>query len=458
MKKVLAIYLFLSVSACSNEEPAVGDTRDASNPSDASNSPDGGDRSDVGPSMDVATGPDLDTTDVGADLPVSDADPADMPDNPDAGCPPGFVPSGGAAPCMDVDECADQTDNCDANATCTNVDGSFTCACNAGFNGDGVTCTDTGDCANDPCADAGDANSTCTEGATGYTCACSAGYSFDGATCSDTDECVGNPCDDAQDTAATCTDEAAPATGYVCSCSVGFVSDGVTCNPMPSNAMSFFVSSSSPSPNGDGNLGGIAGADAHCQALALAANPNDTRTWVAYLSAEGAAGTADDIHARDRIGTGPWFNANGDMFAADLDALHTIETAIIACNPGPATCLQDRADYVALKPADSLFLDENGVQITDPLQPEHLPLPSGDDRGHDIFTGSRPDGTLLPGATCGDWTSASQNDFAQVGHTDTPNNTAFSPSWNSAHETVSCTQNGVRQRGGAGFVYCFTPD
>jgi hypothetical protein len=215
-------------------------------------------------------------------------------------------------------------------------------------------------------------------------------------------------------------------------------------------AMSFFVSSTSPSTNEDGNLGGLAGADAHCKALALAVNAVRTQ-WVAYLSTEGDTNNPnDDIHARDRIGTGPWYNADGQTFAPNLNAIHTIETSIIACDPGPQTCLQDRAAYILVKPADALFLDETGLQVTDPLQ--------GGGRGHDIFTGSDPDGTVFAGGTCNDWTSTANSAFARVGHTDAPNNTQFSPSWNSAHDTVSCSSSGVASRGGAGFVYCFATD
>jgi len=215
-------------------------------------------------------------------------------------------------------------------------------------------------------------------------------------------------------------------------------------------AMSFFVSSSSPSANADGNLGGLAGADAHCKALAMAVNAERTE-WVAYLSAEGDPNTtADDTNAIDRIGSGPWYNADEVMFAADLDAIHTIETAIIACASQPPSCIQDRDAYILVKPSDTLFLDELGVQVTDPLQ--------GGGRGHDIFTGSQPDGAPFPGGTCSDWTSSSQADFARVGHTDAPSNTDFSPSWNSAHDTVDCSTGGVEDRGGAGFVYCFATD
>jgi hypothetical protein len=274
----------------------------------------------------------------------------------------------------------------------------------------------------------------------------------DGSACPDIDECA-EGLDDCHADAACTNAEGS----YSCTCNEGFTGDGTTCSdddvsdPVISPAaMSFFVSSTSPSPNADGNLGGLAGADAHCTALAAAVNA-EHKQWVAYLSTEGDPNTtADDVNAIDRIGPGPWYNADEVMFALNLDVIHTIETSIIACSPGPPGCLQDRADYILIKPADALFLDETGVQITDPLQ--------GGGRGHDIFTGSNPDGTVFAGGTCNDWTSSATSTFARVGHTDAPTNTQFSPSWNSAHDTVDCSTSGVADRGGAGFVFCFATD
>jgi hypothetical protein len=204
-------------------------------------------------------------------------------------------------------------------------------------------------------------------------------------------------------------------------------------------AMSFFVSSTSPSANNDGNLGGLAAADAHCNTLAAAVNAVRTQ-WFAYLSTEGDPNNAaDDVHARDRIGTGPWFNVNEAVFAADLDAIHTIETEVIACPGGcPSACCDARAAYLLVKPADVLFRDENGN-----------PIASGD---RDILTGTNPDGTVAAGLTCGDWTSTMGGANVQVGHSDSNYGTQFSPSWNSAH-ALSCNSGGS-----SGLVFCFATD
>lgn len=192
-------------------------------------------------------------------------------------------------------------------------------------------------------------------------------------------------------------------------------------------AMSFFVSSTVLT--GDGNLGGLAGADAHCQALAVAVGAERT-SWVAYLSTEGIAGDPA-VNAIDRIGSGPWFNADGEVLAANLVDLHpTIDPTV------------DRDGYLVVKPADALFLTENGDLII---------------IGHDIFTGSEADGTVYAGRTCQDWTSNSTSDVGRIGHTDTPP-VGFDPSWNSAHDTQSCSVAGVRSRGGTGRIYCFATD
>lgn len=195
------------------------------------------------------------------------------------------------------------------------------------------------------------------------------------------------------------------------------------------NAMSFFVSSTPPS--GTGDLGGLAGADQHCKTLAQAVSAVRTQ-WVAYLSVENG-GNGSAVNAKDRIGQGPWYNAKGEVLAANLAALHpTIDPA------------QDRNGYINAKPADALFMDETGAAV-----------PGGQ---HDILTGSQADGTVYTGRTCNDWTSAAGANTAQVGHSDTPSNTQFSPSWNSAHDAQSCTQQGLIARGGNGRIYCFATD
>ncbi|XXT15897.1 EGF domain-containing protein [Sorangium sp. So ce429] len=126
--------------------------------------------------------------------------------------------------CTDVDECALGTDNCDANATCTNTSGSFTCACGEGYSGDGVTCTDVDECAlgTDNC----DANATCTNTSGSFTCACDEGYEGDGVTCTaiDVDECALGT--DNCDANATCTNTTG---SFTCACNEGYVGDGLTC-------------------------------------------------------------------------------------------------------------------------------------------------------------------------------------------------------------------------------------
>jgi hypothetical protein len=172
-----------------------------------------------------------------------------------------------------------------------------------------------------------------------------------------------------------------------------------------------------------GNLGGLAGADAHCQALAKAEGSGD-HTWHAYLSTM-ATSTAPAVNARDRIGKGPWYNALGDRIAIDVQRLHT-----------------DGGNKINVENA----VTERGemVKLED----------------HDILTGSRPDGTSYPGTgdvTCSNWTSSSSG-RAQVGHFDRMGKDARERSWNSAHATRGCSQQDFRATGGAGLFYCFALD
>src|SRR5688500_11228264 len=162
-------------------------------------------------------------------------------------------------------------------------------------------------------------------------------------------------------------------------------------------AMSFFVTSMSP---GTGNLGGLAGADAHCRSLAQAAG-SPKREWRAYLSAPAANGQPA-TNARDRIGTGPWVNAMGVQVAASVDELHTDNRL------GTRNSLNEWGEIV------------------------HGSM-------HDILTGSQPDGTLASGeSTCGGWTSTGGQ--AIVGHSNkTGGGAAPRPtSWNSAHQSYGC--------------------
>ena len=180
--------------------------------------------------------------------------------------------------------------------------------------------------------------------------------------------------------------------------------------------LSFFVTSKAAGSKG-GNIGGLAGADAHCQALAKAAGSQ--RTWRAYLSAVDAAGRP--IHARDRIGHGPWVNANGAIVANTVEELHG--------SPGPS------------QRALSYF--ENGKRVDQ----------------HDIMTGSNPDGTLAEGDyTCRNWTSTAGKTWLghsnRIGSCCGNRNTSF----NSAHESQSCSASGLAAMGGASYFYCFAID
>jgi Protein of unknown function (DUF1554) len=189
-------------------------------------------------------------------------------------------------------------------------------------------------------------------------------------------------------------------------------------------SMSFFVTSAT---SVTGNLGGLAGADATCQRLAVAAGQG-SRTWRAYLSVErDPANGNQPTNARDRIGTGPWHNASLALVANNVTELHA--------RTGDA----------------ALFLDERGQRING--QWTGSPTPNQ----HDVLTGSRPDGTLLPGMTCSDWTSDSAGVKGQVGHSDGmgPNQSTAGAlsSWNSSHDNQSCAD--TAPRGGAGRFYCF---
>ena len=200
----------------------------------------------------------------------------------------------------------------------------------------------------------------------------------------------------------------------------------------PAPNMSFFVTSVGIGDGG--NLGGLLGADRHCQTLAAAAGAGD-RTWHAYLSAHSessgnatagtdavaraAAGGTQAAFARYRIGDGPWFNARGEQVAQDLIELH--------------------ADSNALAPATAV--NEKGREI--------------DENGRNILTGSRPDGTPFSTAddlTCGNWTR-NAGGRAQIGHSDRAG--GVNASWNSVDSTNGCSQADLAGAGSAGLFYCF---
>jgi len=182
--------------------------------------------------------------------------------------------------------------------------------------------------------------------------------------------------------------------------------------------MSFFVTSV-PAGAG-GNVGGLAGADAHCQKLA-AATGSPKHDWHAYLSTNDAGAGA--VNARDRIGPGPWFNAKGVRIAATLDDLH-----------GPGNQLGGRTS-----------LDEHGNLVLANF--------------HDILTGSNADGTVAAGdTTCRNWTSTEGH--AMVGHSNKVGGIGGSRarSWNSAHLSEGCTVPALRKLGSGALLYCFATD
>ena len=187
--------------------------------------------------------------------------------------------------------------------------------------------------------------------------------------------------------------------------------------------MSFFLTSKGP---GDGaNLGGLEGADAHCQMLAESAGAGG-KTWRAYLSTNGDS----VVNARDRIGNGPWVSANGNQVASDVDDLHS--------------------DNNKLSKENSI--GENGEPING----------RGDSPNrHDILTGSNLDGTAFAGGedhSCQDWTYSGSDGSAQVGHHDRQGGGANPTSWNNALPSRGCSQSDLQGTGGDGLFYCFAID
>jgi hypothetical protein len=195
----------------------------------------------------------------------------------------------------------------------------------------------------------------------------------------------------------------------------------------PPPPMSFFVTSVGL---GNGaNLGGLAGADKHCQTLAAAVGAGN-RTWRAYLSTQGAGA----VSARDRIGKGPWFNARGARISQDVTELHgdTLDQARRGMNLTKQTAVTEKGDTV------------NGV---------------GDKPNqHDMLTGSQLDGRAFTDAadhTCQNWTSNAAG-TAQLGHHDRMG--GGGNSWNSQHASKGCSQENLVATGGAGLFYCFATD
>lgn len=195
----------------------------------------------------------------------------------------------------------------------------------------------------------------------------------------------------------------------------------------PPAPMTFFITSVG---KGDGaNVGGLAGADAHCKALADAANVQlpAGRTWRAYLSAVGADGRP--IHARDRIGAGPWHNARGALIAATVADLH-------------GDIVRDRNQMNKVN-----ALTEKGQLVNGVGDSPNM---------HDILTGSDSFGRAVAGTfdtNCNNWTSNAATGSAMVGHHDRTG--GGNTSWNSAHPSRGCGQPNLVATGGAGFFYCF---
>ncbi|HUG40053.1 MAG TPA: hypothetical protein VMM12_06200 [Longimicrobiales bacterium] len=192
---------------------------------------------------------------------------------------------------------------------------------------------------------------------------------------------------------------------------------------VPYDRMSFFLTSVGPGQGAD--LGGLDGADAWCRHLAFAVGHGDA-IWRAYLSTTGNRGARSAVNARDRIGTGPWYNFRGDMIAADPDQLHS---------------------------------DGNNLTKETVLSESGHPVRGRGDapNRHDILTGSGVDGRAGPSGedtTCSDWTSSGEGS-ALAGHHDRTGGGANPSSWNSAHGTRGCGQQALRGTGGDGLFYCF---
>ena len=189
--------------------------------------------------------------------------------------------------------------------------------------------------------------------------------------------------------------------------------------------MTFFVTSVGPGKGGD--LGGLAGADQHCQMLAQLVERGQ-HTWRAYLSTNLAGGS---INARDRIGRGPWWNANGVVIAQNVDDLHSANNNV----------------------TQQTSITEKGETLNGMFEPFNK---------HDMLTGSQADGRAFPGnlnLTCNNWTSSTFG-VAMLGHHDRRGgiDNEFQKSWNSSHISRGCRQEDLIATGGNGLFYCFAAD
>jgi len=224
-----------------------------------------------------------------------------------------------------------------------------------------------------------------------------------------------------------------PAT-FVAAFALSLCGGVVASHAQSADKMSFFITSEG---GADGaNFGGLAGADAHCTTLAKAAG--SSKKWAAYLStsmvidrSSGSPKVTNGISARDRIGSGPWYNAKGVMIAKDVDDLHSANVKIDLANG----------------------LDENGKEVNGR---------GAKPNKHDILTGTDSAGyfsTAGGDTTCGNWTKNGKGS-AIVGHHDRVglNKSRNMISWNSAHGSAGCGKADLPRTGGAGLLYCFATD
>jgi hypothetical protein len=214
--------------------------------------------------------------------------------------------------------------------------------------------------------------------------------------------------------------------GVIAICTVGSSLAVAQAPAGPQPPMSFFVTSAGSGKGAD--LGGIAGADAICDARAKAAG--STKTFHAYLSNQ-ADNPKQVVNARDRIGLGPWYNSKGQLVARSVEELHgdTLALARLGANISKASVLDEKGNTLK-------GFGDNPNQ-------------------HDILTGSKPDGTAYNDAadhTCNNWTSSTTG-TAQLGHFDRTG--GGNASWNSAHPSRGCSQENLISTGGNGYLYCF---
>ncbi len=192
------------------------------------------------------------------------------------------------------------------------------------------------------------------------------------------------------------------------------------------SSLSFFITSKAIGKGG--NLGGLAGADAHCADLAAKAGAT-RKGWRAYLSTQSNTGGMIGVNARDRIGAGPWFNAKKVMVASSVANLHSSKN-----NVGPRLSLTETGDTIPWSGAASR---------------------------HDILTGSDSDGTAFSmggDSTCGNWTKETDAGGAQVGHYNKAGGGDHPTSWNSAHLSYGCSNAKFVESNCGGYIYCFASD